>query len=121
MSTNRDIDSMGWRVRDLVLLVGSIAIVAGCAADSQVYRRPYASYSGSPPLSVPSHSTVSLTLTGADEQLLDDLHDAARRLDDRLCSIERIMTAENPNWRQQCLPEATSSRQRLLADEGEAR
>ena len=37
------------------------------------------------------------TLTGADEQLLDDLHDAARRLDDRLCSIERIMTAENPN------------------------
>ena len=41
------------------------------------------------------------TLTGADEQLLDDLHDAARRLDDRLCSIERIMTAENPDWRQQ--------------------
>ncbi len=44
------------------------------------------------------------TLTGADEQLLDDLHDAARRLDDRLCSIERIMTAENPEWRQNCLP-----------------
>ena len=43
-------------------------------------------------------------LTGADEQLLDDLHDAARRLDDRLCSIERIMTAENPDWRQNCLP-----------------
>ena len=36
----------------------------------------------------------------------DELHDMARRLDDRLCSIERIMTAENPNWRQQCLPEA---------------
>ena len=44
------------------------------------------------------------TLTGADEQLLDDLHDAARRLDDRLCSIERIMTAENPEWRSNCLP-----------------
>lgn len=43
-------------------------------------------------------------LTGADEQLLDGLHDAARRLDDRLCSIERIMTAENPDWRQNCLP-----------------
>ena len=53
-------------------------------------------------------------LTGSDEKLLDELHDAARRLDDRLCSIERIMTAENPNWRQQCLPE--TSRQRLLAD-----
>ncbi len=53
-------------------------------------------------------------LTGSDEKLLDDLYDAARRLDDRLCSIERIMTAENPNWRQQCLPE--SGRPRLLSD-----
>jgi phage shock protein B len=53
-------------------------------------------------------------LTGSDEKLLDELHDAARRLDDRLCTIERIMTAENPNWRQQCLPEQRS--QRLLID-----
>ncbi len=53
-------------------------------------------------------------LTGSDERLLDDLHDAARRLDDRLCSIERIMTAENPAWRQQCLPE--TDRQRLLSE-----
>ena len=55
------------------------------------------------------------TLTSGDEKLLDELHDAARRLDDRLCTIERIMTAENPNWRQQCLPERDASR-RLLAD-----
>jgi len=48
------------------------------------------------------------TITGADEKLLDELHDMARRLDDRLCTIERIMTAENPNWRQQCLPDATA-------------
>jgi phage shock protein B len=53
-------------------------------------------------------------LTGSDEKLLDELHDAARRLDDRLCSIERIMTAENPEWRQQCLPE--QRRERLLTD-----
>ena len=39
------------------------------------------------------------TLTAEDENLLDDLHDTARRLEDRLCSIERIMTAENPEWR----------------------
>ena len=39
------------------------------------------------------------TLTTEDENLLDDLHDTARRLDDRLATIERIMTAENPNWR----------------------
>ena len=57
---------------------------------------------------------TAATLTGSDEKLLDDLHDAARRLDDRLCTIERIMTAENPQWRQQCLPE--SDRQRLLID-----
>lgn len=44
------------------------------------------------------------TLTSEDERLLDDMHEVARRLDDRLCTIERIMTAENPNWRQQCLP-----------------
>jgi phage shock protein B len=57
------------------------------------------------------------TLTSGDEKLLDDLHEAARRLDDRLCTIERIMTAENPNWRQQCLPgrERDDSR-RLLVD-----
>ena len=60
-------------------------------------------------------------LTGGDEKLLDEMYDAARRLDDRLCTIERIMTAENPNWRQQCLPEAGHGRQRLLADEEQPR
>jgi phage shock protein B len=55
-------------------------------------------------------------LTTGDEKLLDDLHDAARRLDDRLCTIERIMTAENPNWRQQCLPGRSSESERLLTN-----
>ena len=58
---------------------------------------------------------TAATLSGSDEKLLEELHDAARRLDDRLCTIERIMTAENPAWRQQCLPES-GSRQHLLAD-----
>ena len=58
---------------------------------------------------------TAATLTGSDEKLLDDLYDAARRLDDRLNTIERIMTAENPNWRQNALPD--SGRQRLLTDE----
>jgi len=57
------------------------------------------------------------TLTESDEKLLDDLHDAARRLDDRICTIERIMTAENPNWQQQCLP--GREHQRLLPEENE--
>ena len=55
------------------------------------------------------------TLTQSDEKLLDELHDAARRLDDRLCTIERIMTAENPDWRQNCVTDRSDT-QRLLAD-----
>lgn len=41
----------------------------------------------------------SATITREDENLLDELHEAARRLDDRLHSIERIIAADNPNWR----------------------
>lgn len=40
------------------------------------------------------------SLTREDENLLDELHELARRLDERIVTIERIMTAENPNWRQ---------------------
>jgi phage shock protein B len=40
------------------------------------------------------------SLTNEDEKLMDELHEMARRLDDRVATIERIMTAENPGWRQ---------------------
>ena len=50
-----------------------------------------------------------------DEKLLDELHDLARRLDERMCTIERIVQAENPNWRQLgCDPAET-----MLEDRGE--
>ena len=39
------------------------------------------------------------TLTNDDENLLDDLNETARRLEDRVITIERIMTADNPNWK----------------------
>ena len=39
------------------------------------------------------------TLTKEDEDLLDELHELARRLDDRMRSIERIIQADNPAWR----------------------
>jgi phage shock protein B len=39
------------------------------------------------------------TITTEDENLLDELYDLARRLDDRMGTIERIVQAENPNWR----------------------
>lgn len=38
-------------------------------------------------------------LTSEDEKLLDELYDLARRLDDRMSTIERIVQADNPNWR----------------------
>jgi phage shock protein B len=39
------------------------------------------------------------SLSVEDENLLDELHDTARRLDERLRSIERIIAADNPEWR----------------------
>jgi len=58
---------------------------------------------------------TAATLTTEDENLLEELHDLARRLDDRMCTIERIVQAENPNWRQLgCDPVET-----LLEDRGD--
>lgn len=42
---------------------------------------------------------TAATLTTEDENLLDELHELARRLDNRMLTIERIIQAENPNWR----------------------
>ena len=39
------------------------------------------------------------TLTREDENLLDDLYDTARRLEDRLNTVERIIAVDDPNWR----------------------
>lgn len=41
------------------------------------------------------------SMTGEDEQLLDELHQMARRLDERLDTIERIVAADNPDYRTQ--------------------
>jgi phage shock protein B len=38
-------------------------------------------------------------LTGEDEKLLDELYDLSRRLDDRMTTIERIISDENPHWK----------------------
>lgn len=45
-----------------------------------------------------------------DEVLLDDLHEMARRLDSRLESIERIIAADNPNWKDGRLPDLSAGR-----------
>ncbi len=59
---------------------------------------------------------TAATLTNEDEKLMEELYDLARRLDDRMCSIERIMTAENPNWRAiACDPASTGIEDRTAA------
>jgi phage shock protein B len=60
---------------------------------------------------------TAATLTNEDEKLMEELYDLARRLDDRMCSIERIMTAENPNWRQiACDPATTGIEDRTVTN-----
>ncbi len=39
------------------------------------------------------------SLSGEDENLLDDMNETAQRLEQRVHTIERILDAENPNWR----------------------
>lgn len=38
-----------------------------------------------------------------DERLLDEMFETARRLEERVHTIERIMTADNPRWRDESL------------------
>jgi phage shock protein B len=42
---------------------------------------------------------TAATLTREDENLLDELHDITRRLEDRMTTIERIIAADDPNWK----------------------
>ena len=38
-------------------------------------------------------------ITQEDEQLLDDMFNLARRLEERLVTVERIAAADHPDWR----------------------
>ena len=39
------------------------------------------------------------TITGEDEKLLDEMHYLARQLEERLTTVERIVAADNPDFR----------------------
>jgi phage shock protein B len=41
------------------------------------------------------------SLSSEDEKIMDDMDSIARRLEERLITIERILDAENPGWRAQ--------------------
>jgi phage shock protein B len=48
-----------------------------------------------------------------DEALLDELHDLARRLDQRIETVERIIAAENPNWKDSRIADMSEQRRQL--------
>lgn len=41
---------------------------------------------------------TAATLTTDDERLLSDMNELARRLEDRLETVERIVAADHPDW-----------------------
>lgn len=42
---------------------------------------------------------TSKTLTGEDEKLMQELWESAARMEDRIRTLERILDAEAPHWR----------------------
>ena len=43
---------------------------------------------------------TSKVITNADEQLLSELWDTARKMEDRIRNLERILDEESPQWRE---------------------
>ncbi|MEP2234315.1 MAG: envelope stress response membrane protein PspB [Alteripontixanthobacter sp.] len=41
----------------------------------------------------------SASITGDDEQLLDELYHLAKRLDDRMDTVERLVSSDNPEFK----------------------
>jgi len=48
------------------------------------------------------------SLTQQDEHLLEDLHAMARRLDERMQTVERLVASEDPDWKQVAAPRTTT-------------
>lgn len=46
-----------------------------------------------------TRNSASKRLTSKDESLLEDLHENARRMEERIHNLERILDADAPEWR----------------------
>jgi phage shock protein B len=58
-------------------------------------------------------------ITTEDERLLDEMHQLSRRLEERLVTVERIIAADNPDWRPGLTaPESREDDYRLEARKG---
>jgi phage shock protein B len=64
------------------------------------------------------------TLTTGDEQLLEELYQLSRRLDDRMNTVERLVAADNPDFRPARIvhdsaeDEQLSELEQMLAEKG---
>lgn len=47
---------------------------------------------------------TAATLTTSDEKLLDEMYELARRLEDRVETVERLVAADDPNWKLTAAP-----------------
>jgi phage shock protein B len=52
-------------------------------------------------------------ISSQDEALREELHDLARRLDQRVETVERIVSAENPNWKDNRIADLSEQRRQL--------
>jgi len=46
-----------------------------------------------------TRNSANQRLNSKDEALLEELNDSARRMEDRIRSLERILDADSPEWR----------------------
>jgi phage shock protein B len=46
-----------------------------------------------------TRNSVSRRLNSKDEALLEELNESARKMEDRIRTLERILDADNPEWR----------------------
>lgn len=46
-----------------------------------------------------TRNSANRRLDSKDEALLEDLHESARRMEERIHSLERILDDDSPNWR----------------------
>jgi len=58
---------------------------------------------------------TAATLTNEDEHLLEDLYQMARRLDERMDTVERIIKSDNPEWNDNRLGHSSGQDDQSLA------
>ncbi|TVQ36057.1 MAG: envelope stress response membrane protein PspB [Wenzhouxiangella sp.] len=46
-----------------------------------------------------TRNSASRRISSKDEAMLEELHEMARKMEDRMHTLERIIDADNPNWR----------------------